>query len=78
MSKFVHAIIIGCKKEVLLIRYLVIPIGKDKIAKREWAPLIDNMERRLESWKGRTLSQGGRLIMANSVLSVMPIFLMSI
>lgn len=76
-SKFTRAIT-RCKEESLYISYLGVPIGKGKISKREWYSLINKMERRLEGWKVRNLSMGGWLILLNSILSAMPLYLMSI
>lgn len=40
-------------------------------------PLIEKIESRLEGWKGRFISRGGRLLLMNSVLSSIPIYFMS-
>lgn len=46
--------------------------------KRDWYPIIDRIERKLEGWKARYLSMGGRITLINSVLSSTPLYLMSI
>lgn len=48
------------------------------MSKREWKPLINKMERRLEGWQAWCLSMGGQLVLLNSVLLAMSIYLMSI
>ena len=42
-----------------------------------WQPLISKFESRLAKWKQRCLSMGGRISLINSVLSAMPIYLLS-
>jgi hypothetical protein len=39
--------------------------------------VIDWFEKRLSTWKAKFLSSGGRLVLLNSVLSSLPIFMMS-
>lgn len=58
--------------------YLGVPIGKGKIAKRSWLSLIDRIDRKLDGWKVRSLSLGGRLIFLNVVLSAMPLYQQSV
>lgn len=61
-KEFIRAIF-GCKEEKLSVLYLGIPIGKGKIVKKDWFPLIDRIERKLDRWKARCISLGGRLIL---------------
>jgi hypothetical protein len=37
----------------------------------------ERIEKRLSSWKGKYLSVGGRLVLINSVLSSLPMFMPS-
>jgi hypothetical protein len=39
--------------------------------------VINRFEKRLSNWKGKFLSSGGRLMLINSVLSSLPISMMS-
>lgn len=76
-TKIIKALF-GCKEVRLPISYLGVPIGKDKIAKRSWLPLIDIIEQKLDRWKVRYVSLGSSLILLNVVLSAMPVYLMSV
>ncbi|XP_058757341.1 uncharacterized protein LOC131630579 [Vicia villosa] len=42
-----------------------------------WNPLVDNVRKRLSTWKGRWLSFGGRMTLLKSVLGSLPIFTLS-
>jgi hypothetical protein len=45
---------------------------------KRWAKLIEEkIEKKLSGWKGKHLSYGGRLVLINSVLSSLPMFMMS-
>ena len=57
--------------------YLGIPIHHRKLTKREWKSIEDRFEKKLGCWKGKLMSYGGRLILINSVLTSMPMFLLS-
>lgn len=54
------------------ISYLGIPLRPGKLHHDDWQRLLNKIDRRLASWKGNTLSRGGRLMLVNYVLSVMP------
>lgn len=71
-------VIMGYREESLPISYLGVPIKRGNISKREWYPLIDKIKRRLQGWKARNLSIGGRLVLINYVLSAMSLYTMSI
>ena len=57
--------------------YLGIPIHHRKLANREWKSIEDRFEKKLSYWKGKLMTYGGRLILINSVLTSMPMFLLS-
>ncbi|GKV14959.1 hypothetical protein SLEP1_g25757 [Rubroshorea leprosula] len=69
---------LGCKEGEFSIKYLGIPIGGDHRRLKMWQPLLDSVMKKLSSWKGRYLSQGGRITLINSMLSSLPVFLMSV
>ena len=58
-------------------RYLGIPIHFRKLKSGEWKPVEDRFERKLASWAGKLLSYGDRLILINSVLTSLPMFMLS-
>lgn len=69
--------ILCCLDGQYLMTYMGLPIRSTVLNREDWIPLIDRVEKRLDSWKGNCLSCGGRLVLVNSVLSAMPIHYMS-
>ncbi|XP_073358207.1 uncharacterized protein [Aegilops tauschii subsp. strangulata] len=67
----------GCELGALPFTYLGIPIHHRKLTNREWKCIEDRFEKKLSCWKGKLLSYGGRLILINSVLTSLPMFLLS-
>ena len=67
----------GCKSGDFPIQYLGIPIHFRKLRNAEWRKVEERFERRLSSWKGKHLSIGGRLTLINSVLSSLPMYMMT-
>jgi hypothetical protein len=67
----------GCKSSDFPIRYLGIPIHFRKLRNAEWRKVEERFERRLGSWKGKHLSIGGHLTLINSMLSSLPMYMMS-
>ena len=59
------------------IRYLGIPIHFRKLRNAEWRKVEERFERRLGSSKGKHLSIGGCLTLIISVLSSLPMYMMS-
>jgi hypothetical protein len=49
-----------------------------KLNKEAWLTLINTFQCRLDSWKDKFLSMGGRLVMLNSVLSSLSLYFLSI
>jgi hypothetical protein len=43
----------------------------------EWSKVEERVQKKLSCWKAKHLSYGGRLILLNSVLSSLPMFMMS-
>ena len=48
-----------------------------KLSNNDWKIIEDRIEKRMSGWKGKLLSVGGRLVMINSVLSSLPMFMLS-
>lgn len=67
----------GCKLGVLPFKYLGIPMHHRKLSNRDWKMIEDRFEKRLSSWKGKLLSAGGWLVLISSVLSSLPMFMLS-
>lgn len=71
------ATILNCSTMVIPFTYLGIPIGANPRRIATWEPLLSKLKKRLASWKSKTLSFGGKLCLIKSVLSSMPLFLLS-
>ena len=67
----------GCNPGSFPIRYLGIPIHYRKLSNSDWLKIHERFEKRLSSWKGKHLSTGGCLTLINSVLSSLPMYMMS-
>lgn len=48
-----------------------------RITNKDWISNEERFQKKLGSWKGKLLSVGGRLVLINSVLSSLPIFMFS-
>jgi hypothetical protein len=47
------------------------------LSSKDWKMVEDRLEKRLSSWKGKYLSVGGRLVLINSVLPSLVMFMLS-
>jgi hypothetical protein len=54
-----------------------IPIHFCKLKNEEWKPIEDRFEKKISSWIGKLLSYGDRLNLINSVLTSLPMFMLS-
>ena len=67
----------GCELGSLPFTYLGIPIHFRKLRNSDWKVVEDRFEKKLSSWIGKLLSYGDRLILINSVLTSLPMFMLS-
>lgn len=67
-----------CKKGTIPFTYLGLPIGGNSSRLCLWDPILQRMETKLASWRGKLLSIGGRLTLIKSCLSNLPVYFMSI
>jgi hypothetical protein len=72
-----YRFIFGCESGTFPFKYLGIPIHFRNLKNGEWRPVEDRFEIKLSSWIGKLLSYGDRLVLINSVLSSLPMFLLS-
>ncbi|GKV25367.1 hypothetical protein SLEP1_g34816 [Rubroshorea leprosula] len=70
--------LLNCKTAALPCKYPGMPLGANPRRIDTWKPLIETFRRKLSVWKGKFLSLGGRITLINSVLSSLPVFLMSL
>jgi hypothetical protein len=67
----------GCESGSLPFNYLGIPIHYRKLKNSEWNPVEGRFENKLGCWAGKLLSYGDRLVLINSVLTSLPMFMLS-
>ncbi|KAI3821231.1 hypothetical protein L1987_08792 [Smallanthus sonchifolius] len=71
------ASIMGCMKDTLPIQHLGMPIGANMRLAKNWDPVVLKVKERLNSWKAKTLSFGGRLTLVKAVLGSLPLYFLS-
>jgi hypothetical protein len=67
----------GCKEEDFPFRYLGIPMSPKRLSNKDWRMVEERFQKKLSSWKGKLLTSGGRLVLINSVLSSLPLYMLS-
>ncbi|XP_058205583.1 uncharacterized protein LOC131319374 [Rhododendron vialii] len=70
--------VMGCKVEILLIKYLGLPLGVNPKRIKTWEPVLDRMGKKLSIWRSRFNSMGGRLTLLNSNFGHLPVYFMSL
>jgi hypothetical protein len=58
-------------------KYLGIPMHRKKISNEDWKIIEEKFEKRLNCWRGKLLSYGGPLVLINSILSSLSLFMLS-
>ena len=72
-----YRLLFGCESGTYPFKYLGIPIHFRRLKNSEWTMIEDCFEKKLASWAGKLLSYGDRLILINSVLTSLPMFMLS-
>jgi hypothetical protein len=72
-----YTALFGCNIGNYPFRYLGIPMHHRQLLNSEWRKVEERFEQKLSCWKAKYLSYGGRLVLLNSVLSSLPMFMMS-
>lgn len=72
-----YTYIFGCGIGLMPFRYLDIPMTHRRLRNSEWHCVIDRFKKILSNWKGKFLSLRGRLVLINSILCNLPIFMIS-
>jgi len=67
----------GCQLGNYPFRYLGIPMHFKKLRNSDWNGIVERFEKKLSSWKGNHLSVGGRLVLINSVLTSLVMYMLS-
>lgn len=73
-----YADIFNCQVGAFPIKYLGVPISPSRLHVCDWVPLIDKSAKKLDVWKGGTMSIAGRSTLISSSLNNTPIYHMSI
>ena len=71
-----YAQLFGCQIGSYPFKYLGIPMHYRKLSDADWKIIEERFERKLSSWKGKHMSVGGRLVLINSVLSSLTMFML--
>lgn len=58
--------------------YLGTPFGGNMKSTAFWSPILENMEKKLDSWKFAYIFKGGRLTLIQAVLSSLPTYYLSV
>ena len=66
-----------CQSGKYPFRYLGIPMHFRKLSNADWRIIEEKFEKKLSSWKGKHMSVGGRLVLINSVLTSLTMFMLS-
>ena len=66
----------GCNVGEYPFRYLGIPMHHRQLLNSEWRKVEKRFQKKLSCWKAKYLSYGGRLVLLNSVLSSLSMFMM--
>jgi hypothetical protein len=69
---------LNCRQGNVPFKYLGLPVAANPMRLSTWDPLLDYLKKRLHSWGKKHISLGGRIVMINSVLNSIPIFLLSL
>ena len=67
----------GCGQGQFSMRYLGIPVHYRRLTNAEWKDVEERLQKRLGSWKGKLLKVGRRLVLINSVLTNMILYMLS-
>jgi hypothetical protein len=69
--------IFTCPSNCLPMKYLGVPIDDKKLCKSLWLPIVEKVEKKMGAWQGKFLSLGGRLVLINSSLTNVPLYMLS-
>jgi len=73
-----YAEIFNCQIGSFPIKYLGVPVSPSRLHVCDWVPLIEKSNKRLDVWKGSSMSIARRSTLISSSLNNAPIYHMSI
>jgi hypothetical protein len=71
-----YQLLFGCRKGILPFRYLGIPMHMRKLNYRDWKVIEEKFEKKLSGCKGKLMSMDDRLVLINSVMSSLGLFML--
>lgn len=75
-EKELFANMLNCSLGELPLKYLGIPVSHKHLNMSEFQSISQKLVKRLDPWKGKFITSGGRQILTNSCLSSIPIYCM--
>jgi mannosylglycoprotein endo-beta-mannosidase len=72
-----YAEMMNCTTGHWPIKYLGVPVSRARLHVKDWIYLDEKVLKRLDGWKGGSLSYGGKLILINACFSSIPTYAMS-
>lgn len=72
-----YASLFDCQIGTFPMLYLGVPVSHNRLHIADWKKLEEKLDKRLDSWKGSSLSVAGRITLINACLSNSPIYHMS-
>lgn len=72
------ASLLGCAKGAFPFKYLGLPLSDRVLPRSAYMQLIRKIRDKLSGWTASFLSIAGRMVLVNSVLSLMPTYFMSV
>jgi hypothetical protein len=72
-----YSSIFGCQVGTYPFKYLGIPMHCKRLSNNDWKIIEHMIEKKLSSWKGKHLSVGSQLILINSILTSLVMFMLS-
>jgi hypothetical protein len=70
--------IFGCPVGAFPIKYLGVPLHYNKLSREDLHPLIEKIIKRIAGWRGKLLTQAGRLLLIRTCLASIPVYLLSL
>jgi hypothetical protein len=67
---------LNCALGSLPLKYLGIPLSNDRLKASTFGHILEKKKKRLDPWKGKNMSSGGRLIVTNTCLSSLSMYAM--
>ena len=73
-----YAEIFNCQIGLFPIKYLGVPVSPSRLKIKDWLPLVEKGNKKLDIWKGGLLSMAGRTVLISASLNNTPTYHMSV